>query len=148
MNIFVFRIQKNKRLSETNSMTKKNQEKKSSPKPIGLKDKLECLIILSIYQKIIKKTNIKAQKMFLLNKIYLDKFHFNKVEELVNKNAKIKKIINNNNINELSLDIIDKTFLKDKEFKEIKKEISNINIDKKYYPISKGKYFSLSKEKK
>ena len=134
--------------TDTNSKAKKDQENKPNPKPIGLKDKLECLIILSIYQKIIKKTNTKAQKVFLLNKIYLDQFLFDEVEELVNRNAKIKKIINNKNINELSLDLIDKSFLKDKEFKEIKKEISNINIDKKYYPICKGKDFSLSKEKK
>jgi len=134
--------------TDTNSKTKKNQENKSSPKPIGLKDKLECLIILSIYQKIIKKTNTKAQKVFLLSKIYLDQFLFDEVEELVNRNAKIKKIINNKNINELSLDLIDKSFLKDKEFKEIKKEISNIKIEKKFFPICKGKDFSLSKEKK
>jgi len=44
------------------------------------------------------------------------------------------------------LDLIDTSILNDKEFKEIKNEISNVNNVK--YPICKGQDFSLSEIKK
>ena len=109
-----------------NSMKIKNQKKKSNWEPIESIDKLKCLIILSIFQKKIKKNNTKEQKVFLLNKIYLNQFYFDKVEELINKNEKIKKIFNNKKVNDLSLDLIDKSILNDKEFKEIKNGLSNL----------------------
>ena len=129
-----------------NSINIKKQKKKSNSQPIEPIDKLKCLIILSIFQKKIKKNNSKEQKVFLLNKLYLEQFCFDEVEELINKNAKIKNIFNDKNSNDLSLDLIDTSLLNDKAFKEIKKEISNVKTEK--YPICKGTDISLSGIKK
>ena len=70
-----------------------NPKNKLNSQPIESIDKLKCLIILSIFQKKIKKNNTKAQKVFLFNKLYLKEFHFDEIEKLINKNEKIKKII-------------------------------------------------------
>jgi len=73
-------------LANANSINIKNQKKKSNSQSIESIDKLKCLIILSIFQKKIKKTNTKAQKVFLLNKLYLKEFYFDEIEKLINKN--------------------------------------------------------------
>ena len=106
-------------------------------------DKLKCLILLSIYQKIINKNNGNIQKVFLLNKKYLNQFYFNEIDELVNNNKKIKKIIDNKNVKDLSLKLIETNIFNDNQFaKVINKLPSNKNVHIPY--IYEGENFSLS----
>ena len=129
---------------EANPIDIKNQINDFSSK---LNIKLKCLIKISIVQKIIKKTNTKVQKVFLLNTKNLDQFYFNEVEELINKNEKIKKIIDDKNINDLSLDLIIANLLNDNQFKEINNKISSINIPFTSQ-IYEGEDFNLHNNKK
>jgi len=109
-------------------------------------DKLKCLILLSIYQKIIYKNNTKIQKVFLLNKKYMNQFYFNEVDELTNNNKVIKKIIDNKNVKDLSLELIDSNLLNDSQFtKIINKLSSNKNVHIPH--IYEGENFSLSNMK-
>ena len=128
---------------ETNSISIKNQRENSRLK---LNDKLKCLIKLSIFQKIIKN-NAKIQKVFLLNTKNLEQFYFNEVEELINKNEKIKKIIDNKNINDLSLNLIVTNLLNDNQLEVINNKISSISS---VYAsqIYEGEDFNLPNNKK
>ena len=92
-------------------------------------DKLKCLILLSIYQKIIYKNNTKIQKVFLLNKKYMNQLYFNEVDELTNNNKVIKKIIDNKNVKDLSLELIDSNLLNDSQFTKIINKLSSNKND-------------------
>ena len=123
---------------ETNSINIKNQKNDFSLKS---NNKLECLIKISIFQKIININKINIQKVFLLNTKYLEQYYFNDIEEL------IKKKFDNININDLSLNLIDKNLLNDSQFKEINNKISSINNINTPY-IYEGEDFNLSNIKK
>jgi len=156
-NISMHTIINNTTLNESSSLNQSNimieanlngiikQEKDSMLKP---NNKLECLIYLSIFQKLIIKNNSEIQKVFLMNTKYLEQFYFNEIEELINKNEEIKKIIDNNkNINDLSLNLVVAYLLKDNRFQEIKNKISSINSIYTSH-IYEGEDFNLTNNKK
>ena len=88
-NISMHTIINNTTLNESSSLNQSNimieanlngiikQEKNSMLKP---KDKLECLIYLSIFQKLIIKNNAEIQKVFLMNTKYLEQFFLMKLK--------------------------------------------------------------------
>ena len=115
----------------------------SNNKKYEIIDKLKCLILLSIYQKIINKNKTNILKVFLLNKKYLNQFYFNEVDELVNNNNIIKKIIDNKNVKDLSLKLLGDNLVNDEQFsKMINKYSKNKNIHIPH--IYEGEYFGLS----
>jgi hypothetical protein len=66
---------------ETNPLDMKNQKNDFRLKS---NNKLECLIKISIFQKIININKAIFQKVFLLNTKYLEQYYFNDIEELSN----------------------------------------------------------------
>jgi len=88
-NISVYTINNNTTLNESSSLYQSHlsieanlngiikQEKDSMLKP---NNKLECLIYLSIFQKLIIKNNSKIQKVFLMNTKYLEQFFLMKLK--------------------------------------------------------------------
>lgn len=91
----------------------------SNNKKYEIIDKLKYLILLSIYQKIINKNKTNIQKVFLLNKKYLNQFYFNEIDELVNNNNIFKKIIDNKNVKDLSLKLLDDNLVNDDQFSKM-----------------------------
>ena len=99
-------------------------------------DKLKALILLSICQNKICNNNNHEEKVFLLNKDFLENFKFSHINGIIIKNEKIKKYIDGINIQNMSLDLNYEIIseLDNNELKQIDKIISGVKHNVNHKP--------------
>ena len=150
---------KNQKYQNTNYF--KNENKNAQINNINinnsftLSSELKSLILISLYQnKIIenqnfkdKKNNVYIDEVYPLNKKFFEKYYFNDINILLNKNDEIHNIIKDINFKDLSINfdnvinkIIDK--LNKNELNQINKKISEIKTNISYNV--KGEEIKLS----
>jgi hypothetical protein len=100
-----------------------------------LSGKIKSLILLSlVHKKIHKNKSISLEIVFFINKDYLNSFYFTEINEMITKNEKIQKKINEIDNKEISENNIDK-FIEDLDYDLLKKyddDISQIDKDLPY----------------
>ena len=99
-----------------------------------LSGKIKSLILLSlVHEKIHKNKNISLEIAFIINKDYLNSFHFNEINEIIIKNEKIQEKINEIDINKISENNINK-FIEDLDYDLLKKYDDDISQNQKDLP--------------
>ena len=87
---------------------------------IIISGKIKTLILLSLFQQKIHDYNEqKLVKVFLVKRNSLEFQHFNKINELIKSNNKILNTIKKINVNDLSIDYIDKNIINDLDENEL-----------------------------
>ena len=97
-------------------------------------NKIKSLIIISLYQNILFQNQNKEEKVFLLNKNYLDKFQYKEINTMLRKKVQNNNIIRKDKLINFFNDIL--IFQLDgNELKEINKKIpKNQRNNISYYP--------------
>ena len=100
----------------SNNINKNNigNNNKNDDLEIIINGKTKTLLLLSLFgQKIHDNNEQKLVKVFLVNRNSLEFQHFNKMNELIKSNNKILNNIKKINIDDLSIDYIDKNIIND-----------------------------------